>query len=71
MVQVHGTVKIVIQTKKCLNPKKTERENAKVEGNEKGRIEAILFVAGNAVEIRELSKALNISTARGCLPRAV
>ena len=31
-----------------------------MEGNEKGRIEAILFVAGDAVEIRELARALNI-----------
>ncbi|MBQ9211999.1 MAG: SMC-Scp complex subunit ScpB [Clostridia bacterium] len=29
-----------------------------LEGNEKGRIEAILFVAGEAVEIRELARAL-------------
>ena len=29
-----------------------------MEGNEKGRIEAILFVAGEAVEIRELARAL-------------
>jgi segregation and condensation protein B len=29
-----------------------------LEGNEKGRIEAILFVAGDAVEIRELARAL-------------
>jgi len=29
-----------------------------LEGNDKGRIEAILFVAGEAVEIRELSRAL-------------
>ena len=64
MVQVHGAAKIVIQTEKSLNPKKTERENATVEGNEKGRIEAILFVAGNAVEIRELSKALNMEEKR-------
>lgn len=29
-----------------------------MEGNEKGRIEAILFVAGDAVEIRDLARAL-------------
>ena len=29
-----------------------------MEGNDKGRIEAILFVAGEAVEIRELARAL-------------
>ena len=29
-----------------------------MEGNEKGRIEAILFVAGEAVEIRDLARAL-------------
>ena len=32
-----------------------------MEGNEKGRIEAILFVAGEAVEIRELARALDQS----------
>lgn len=31
-----------------------------MEGNEKGRIEAILFVAGDAVEIRDLARALNM-----------
>ena len=31
-----------------------------MEGNEKGRIEAILFVAGDAVEIRELARALGM-----------
>ena len=29
-----------------------------MEGNEKGRIEAILFVAGDAVEIRDLARAM-------------
>ena len=29
-----------------------------MEGNEKGRIEAILFVSGDAVEIRDLARAL-------------
>ncbi|MBQ8072693.1 MAG: SMC-Scp complex subunit ScpB [Clostridia bacterium] len=31
-----------------------------MEGNEKGRIEAILFVAGDAVEIRDLARALGL-----------
>jgi len=31
-----------------------------LEGNEKGRIEAILFVAGDAVEIRDLGRALEM-----------
>ena len=31
-----------------------------MEGNEKGRIEAILFVAGDAVEIRDLARALGM-----------
>lgn len=31
-----------------------------MEGNEKGRIEAILFVAGDAVEIRDLGRALEM-----------
>ncbi len=31
-----------------------------MEGNEKGRIEAILFVAGDAVEIRDLARALDL-----------
>ena len=31
-----------------------------MEGNEKGRIEAILFVAGDAVEIRDLARALEL-----------
>ncbi len=35
-----------------------EGRNLSLEGNEKGRIEAILFVAGEAVEIRELARAL-------------
>ncbi len=30
-----------------------------MEGNDKGRIEAILFVAGEAVEIQDLARALN------------
>ena len=30
-----------------------------MEGNEKGRIEAILFVAGDAVDIRDLARALD------------
>ena len=37
----------------------SERESA--EGSLKGRIEAILFVAGEAVSIRDLAKALQIS----------
>ena len=31
-----------------------------MEGNEKGRIEAILFVAGDAVEIRDLGRAMEM-----------
>ena len=31
-----------------------------MEGNEKGRIEAILFVSGDAVEIRDLARAMNL-----------
>ncbi len=38
----------------------SEREFA-AEGSLKGRIEAILFVAGEAVDIRDLAKALQIS----------
>ena len=33
---------------------------SEAEGNVKGRIEAILFVAGDAVEIRELARALDM-----------
>ncbi len=31
-----------------------------MEGNEKGRIEAILFVSGDSVEIRDLARAMNL-----------
>ena len=36
------------------------------EGNLKGRIEAILFVAGEAVSIKELTKVPGKSTGVGC-----
>ena len=35
-------------------------ENITAEGSLKGRIEAILFVAGEAVSIRDMAKALQI-----------
>ncbi len=42
-------------------PDKKDWEDGGQEGNTEGRIEAILFVAGDAVEIRDLAKALGIS----------
>ena len=35
-----------------------------MEGNEKGRIEAILFVAGDAVDIKDLARALGLEEKR-------
>ena len=42
-------------------PDEKDWEDGGQEGNTEGRIEAILFVAGDAVEIRDLAKALGIS----------
>ncbi len=42
-------------------PEEKDWDDSGQEGNTEGRIEAILFVAGDAVEIRDLAKALGIS----------
>ena len=41
----------------------TEQEEQLIEGTLAGRIEAILFVAGDAVRVEDLAKALNIGLA--------
>ena len=41
----------------------TEQEDQVLEGTLAGRIEAILFVAGDAVRVEDLAKALNIGMA--------
>ena len=40
-------------------PKCNRKGSGPLEGNDKGRIEAILFVAGEAVEMQDLARALN------------
>lgn len=49
-----------IPLKEAALPSAPPRSGEAEEGNLKGRIEAILFVAGDAVELRELERALGI-----------